>query len=91
MAAPTTPMISVEPPRSVFAASRAALGALVKRDLLVLRKNFGEFAGRTIMQPLLLVFVFLYVFPSIGQGVGSGGGTAGSRTSRPCWCPGWSR
>ena len=25
---------------------------------------------RTIMQPLLLVFVFTYVFPKIGQGVG---------------------
>ncbi|WP_329562561.1 ABC transporter permease [Kitasatospora sp. NBC_01266] len=88
MAAPTTPMISVEPPRSVFAASRAALGALVKRDLLVLRKNFGEFAGRTIMQPLLLVFVFLYVFPSIGQGVGSGGGTAGESDFATVLVPG---
>ena len=28
------------------------------------------FAIRTIMQPLLLVFVFTYVFPKIGQGVG---------------------
>jgi len=36
----------------------------------VLRKTFGQFAVRTIMQPLLLVFVFTYVFPKIGQGIG---------------------
>ncbi|MEY9943135.1 ABC transporter permease [Kitasatospora sp. GAS1066B] len=88
MTAVTTPTISVEPPRSVFAASRAALGALVRRDLLVLRKHFGEFAVRTIMQPLLLVFVFLYVFPSIGQGVGSGGGTAGESDFATVLVPG---
>ncbi|MDH6117529.1 ABC-2 type transport system permease protein [Kitasatospora sp. GAS204A] len=88
MTAVTTPTISVEPPRSVFAASRAALGALVRRDLLVLRKHFGEFAVRTIMQPLLLVFVFLYVFPSIGQGVGSGGGTAGESEFATVLVPG---
>lgn len=84
-------MITVTPARSVPAASRSALSALIQRDLRVLFKNFGEFAGRTLMQPLLLVFVFLYVFPTIGQGVGSGGGRTGSRTSRPYWCPGWSR
>lgn len=88
MTAVTTPTISVEPPRSVFAASRAALGALVRRDPLVLRKHFGEFAVRTIMQPLLLVFVFLYVFPSIGQGVGSGGGTAGESDFATVLVPG---
>ena len=57
-----------------MAASRTALRALILRDLVVLRKNFGEFVVRTIIQPFLLVFVFLYVFPSIGQGVGGGGG-----------------
>ena len=61
--------------RSVMAASRTALGALVRRDLAVLRKNFGEFVARTLVQPFLLVFTFLYVFPTIGQGVG--GGSAG--------------
>jgi ABC-2 type transport system permease protein len=40
----------------------------------VLRKHFGEFVVRTVIQPFLLVFVFLYVFPSIGQGVGGRGG-----------------
>jgi len=62
------------PARSVWAASRTALGALILRDLVVLRKNFAEFVVRTIIQPFLLVFVFLYVFPTIGQGVGGGGG-----------------
>ena len=40
----------------------------------MLRKHFGEFVVRTVIQPFLLVFVFLYVFPRIGQGVGGGGG-----------------
>jgi ABC-2 type transport system permease protein len=65
------------PLRSTMAASRAAFGALLLRDLTVLRKNLVEFILRTIIQPLLLVFVFLYVFPQIGQGIGGGGGRAG--------------
>jgi ABC-2 type transport system permease protein len=52
-------------------------GALVLRDLTVLRKNLKEFLPRTILQPLLLVFVFTYVFPKIGQGVGGGANAAG--------------
>ena len=68
--------ISLTPTRSTFAASRTALRALVLRDLVVLKKNFGEFVVRTLVQPFLLVFVFLYVFPTIGQGVGGGGGKA---------------
>jgi ABC-2 type transport system permease protein len=43
----------------------------------VLRKRLREFIPRTIVQPLLLCFVFLYVFPTIGTGVGAGGGAAG--------------
>jgi ABC-2 type transport system permease protein len=66
--------ISIEPTRSTLAASRTALLALILRDLVVLRKNFLEFVIRTLVQPFLLVFVFLYVFPTIGQGVGGGGG-----------------
>src|SRR5271163_3130714 len=66
--------ISIEPDRSTMAASRSALLALILRDLLVLRKNFVEFVVRTLVQPFLLVFVFLYVFPTIGQGIGGGGG-----------------
>jgi ABC-2 type transport system permease protein len=67
---------TVEPTRSTFSASRTALLALIQRDLVVLKKNFLEFVIRTLVQPFLLVFVFLYVFPTIGQGVGGGGGTA---------------
>jgi ABC-2 type transport system permease protein len=63
------------PTRSVAAASWTALGALILRDLVVLRKNSREFVLRTIIQPFLLCFVFLFVFPKIGQGIG-GHGTA---------------
>jgi ABC-2 type transport system permease protein len=63
--------------RTAFAASRTALGALLLRDLVVLRKNFWEFALRTVIQPFLLCFVFLFVFPKIGQAVGSTNSTAG--------------
>jgi ABC-2 type transport system permease protein len=66
--------IALEPTRSTFAASRTALRALILRDLVVLKKNFGEFVVRTLVQPFLLVFVFLYVFPKIGQGIGGGHG-----------------
>jgi ABC-2 type transport system permease protein len=63
--------------RSAARASRSAFLALLLRDLTVLRKNLKEFLPRTILQPLLLAFVFLYVFPKIGQGVGGGGGAQG--------------
>ncbi|MDF3298816.1 ABC transporter permease [Streptomyces tropicalis] len=74
--------------RTATASSRTALSALVQRDLTVLRKNFGEFVGRTVMQPFLLVFVFLYVFPSIGQGVGSSGGAHGESAFATVLVPG---
>jgi ABC-2 type transport system permease protein len=61
------------PTRSVTAASWTALGALMLRDLVVLRKHLWEFVLRTIIQPFLLCFVFLYVFPKIGQGIGGHG------------------
>jgi ABC-2 type transport system permease protein len=54
--------------------------ALVARDLRVLRRQFGQFLVRTIMQPLLFVFVFAYVFPKIGQGF-HGGSTGVSFTT----------
>jgi ABC-2 type transport system permease protein len=72
--APEHARIVIEPSRSTMAASRSALLALILRDLVVLKKHFLEFAIRVIVQPFLLVFVFLYVFPTIGQGVGGGGG-----------------
>ncbi len=73
--APPVPgqMISITPTRSVLAASRSALWALIVRDLVVVWKHKLEFVIRVLIQPFLLVFVFLYVFPNIGQTVGGGG------------------
>ena len=65
--------IGGSPTRSVTAASWTALGALMLRDLLVLRKHWWEFVLRTLIQPFLLCFVFLFVFPKIGQGIGGPG------------------
>ena len=56
--------------------ARKAFAALLMRDLAVLRKSIAVFALRTVMQPLLFVFVFTYVFPKIGQGVGGTGSGA---------------
>ncbi len=71
--APGGAAIRATPTRSVAVASRQALAALLRRDLTVLKRNFGEFVARTLIQPLLLTFVFLYVFPQIGQSVGGRG------------------
>jgi ABC-2 type transport system permease protein len=71
---PRTARIDISPARTVGAASRTALGALLLRDLVVLRKHVSEFVLRTLIQPFLLCFVFLYVFPKIGQGVGGASG-----------------
>lgn len=54
-------------------AGLGAFAALLHRDFRVLRKGLWSFVLRTIMQPLLFVFVFTYVFPKIGQGVGGAG------------------
>ncbi|HJX08772.1 MAG TPA: ABC transporter permease [Actinomycetota bacterium] len=62
-----------------------AFAALLLRDLAVLRKNVVEFIIRSVMQPLLFVFVFTYVFPKIGLGVG---GTAGQATFSSLLVPG---
>ena len=62
------------PERTPRSASRVAFGALLLRDLVVLIKNWKEFLPRTLLQPLLLVFVFAYVFPKIGQGIGGSAG-----------------
>jgi len=68
----------VRPLRSVAAASWTALGALLLRDLVMVRKHFWEFVLRTVIQPFLLCFVFLYVFPQIGQAVGGQSAAASS-------------
>ncbi|MCU1428227.1 MAG: type transporter [Actinomycetia bacterium] len=87
-ATPAQERIVVEPQRSASAASRLAFRALMLRDLIVLRKNLGEFVTRTLVQPFLLVFVFLYVFPTIGQGVGGGGGAAAESAFATVLVPG---
>ena len=76
----TTDTIHVTPTRSVASASRAAMGGLILRDLVVLRKTFREFVLRTLIQPFLLCFVFLFVFPKIGQAIGGGPGATGFAT-----------
>lgn len=43
------------------------LWGMVLRDLRVLRRTFVPLFTRTVMNPLLFVFVFTYVFPQIGQ------------------------
>ena len=60
--------------------ARNAFLALLLRDLAVLKKEFKMFLGRTVMQPLLLIFVFTYVFPKIGQGIGGPRGAANFST-----------
>jgi ABC-2 type transport system permease protein len=84
---PVRPTIGATPLRSTVGASRTAAGALLLRDLTVLRKHLIEFVLRTIIQPFLLVFVFLFVFPQIGQSVG-GGGSAGSAAFATVLVPG---
>jgi len=64
------------PVRTPRASSRSAFGALLLRDLAVLRKEIWLFLGRTVVQPLLLIFVFAYVFPKIGQAIGGAAGAA---------------
>jgi len=66
------PGLALRPTRSAVASSRSAFKALILRDVTVLRKHSVEFILRTLIQPFLLVFVFLYVFPKIGQSVGGG-------------------
>lgn len=75
----TSSVQAPKPARSIAVAGRAAFNALLLRDLTVLKKNLGVFIARTLVQPFLLVFVFLYVFPQIGEGVG--GSSAGGLSS----------
>ncbi|MGI9032141.1 MAG: ABC transporter permease [Acidimicrobiales bacterium] len=49
---------------------------MLLRDLTVLDHDLLEFLPNTLMQPVMLVFVFTYLFPRIGQGIG-GSGNAG--------------
>jgi ABC-2 type transport system permease protein len=60
----TTPVPAAAAPRSP---SLAAFAALLARDLTVLRKQPADFITRTIIQPVLFVFVLGYITPRIGQ------------------------
>lgn len=53
--------------RPASGAALAAFAALLARDLTVLRKQPADFITRTIIQPVLFVFVLGYVSPRIGQ------------------------
>jgi ABC-2 type transport system permease protein len=66
-------------------ASLSAFKAMLFRDVAVLRSNLYSFILRTVMQPLLFVFVFTYVFPKIGQGIG---GTQGQASFSSLLVPG---
>jgi ABC-2 type transport system permease protein len=46
-----------------------SFAGLMLRDFRVLRREFIAFLIRTVMNPLLFVFVFTYLFPKIGQSV----------------------
>ena len=56
------------------------LGALLARDLTVLRKQPGNFLARTVVQPTMLLFVLGYVAPTIGPGHGPAARTAAATT-----------
>lgn len=63
------------------AAVRRAILALLARDLTVLRKRPANFIVRTVVQPLMYVFVFGYVSVKVGQGTAAGGTAAGVATT----------
>jgi len=64
----------------------SAFYGLMVRDARVLRREFVSFLLRTVMNPLLFVFVFTYVFPKIGRGLG--GGAAGGPSFATVLVPG---
>lgn len=81
----TTPATATLSPRTDPIRSATHLrtfGAMLLRDMRVLRRESVAFLLRTIGQPLMFVFVFTYVLPKIGSGesgmFGIGGGGAGS-------------
>ena len=71
---------------SAATAALAAFAALLARDLTVLRRQPADFLTRTIVQPVLFVFVLGYIAP----GSGSPQRAAPPRQRPPCW-PGCSR
>jgi ABC-2 type transport system permease protein len=55
--------------------------AMMAREFRVLRRNAVGTFLRTVMQPLLFVFVFTYVLPKIGGGFTVGGSSAAASAS----------
>jgi len=53
-----------------------AFWGLFVRDLTVLRRQVVAFIIRTVMNPLLFVFVFTYLFPKMGQGFQTSAGAS---------------
>src|SRR3989442_2337854 len=49
---------------------------LLLRDTRVLRRQVFAISARTLINPLLFVFVFTYLFPKIGQEVAAGRGNS---------------
>jgi len=80
----TTTAVQTRP--ALHSTPSVAFVALLLRDFAVLRKHIVEFIIRSVMQPLLFVFVFTYVFPKIGFGVGGSG--AGETTFSSLLVPG---
>ncbi|MGC0415943.1 ABC transporter permease [Embleya sp. AB8] len=62
----------VSPARLSAGDTRRAFGALLSRDLTVLRKRPADFIARTVVQPLMLLFVLGYVTPRISPDGGDG-------------------
>ncbi len=59
---------AAEPPRYLD----RCLWGMILRDLTVLRRGLAPFITRTVMNPLLFVFIFTYVLPHIGQQIQTG-------------------
>jgi ABC-2 type transport system permease protein len=58
----------------------AAFHAMLLRDLRVLRRDWVAFLVGSLMQPLLLMFVFTYVLPKVGMAAGGAAGAAAFST-----------
>ena len=59
---------TADPSAEAPATAWRAIGALLARDLTVLRKQPSNFLARTIVQPSMLLFVLGYIAPTIGPG-----------------------
>lgn len=67
---------TIAPPAAPGGYART-FGALLARDLRVLRRDLPSFTARTVVQPVLFIFVFAVVLPRIGYGAGQGLSEAG--------------